>query len=322
MFGLMPTPRSTALEDGPARLYRFVAAGGVEPRRAPPVLLVPSMFNRWYVVDLGHGRSLVEALVNAGFDTWVLDWGVPHDEDRYFTWADTVARLSRMLRRVRRLTGARQVSVIGYCMGATLTAIHAALHPDEYATLVDLMGPIDFSDAGMLRRLTDPKWFDAYIAEAGNVASQQLQAAFLLLRPTQQISKWVALLDHLDDPEYVKAFAALETWNNDNVPFPADAYITYIEELYQHNCLIRGTHQVDGRTVDLHDITCPVLTVVAERDHICPPPAALALDAAVGSVKKKVVTLPGGHVGSVVGSKAPHRLYPELVTWLKETTCN
>ncbi len=324
MFGLMPTPRSTALEDGPAKLYRFVPPKGVVARKAAPVLLVPSMINRWYVLDLGTGRSVVEALVNEGFDTWVLDWGVPNDEDRDFSWDDAIARLDRMFRRVRRMTGEKKLSVIGYCMGATLSAIHGALHPDWYASLMSLMGPIDFEEAGFMRTLTDPRWFDAYIAEAGNVAAQQMQTAFFLLHPTQQASKWVTLADRASklDLEYVQSFAAMETWTNDYVPFPADAYIRYIEELYQQNCLIRGTHQIDGRSVDLKEIICPVMTVVAERDQICPPKAATALVTAVGSTETRVLSIPGGHVGAVVGSKAKHRLYPELVTWLKETTCN
>jgi polyhydroxyalkanoate synthase len=175
-----------------------------------------------------------------------------------------------------------------------------------------------------MRTLTDPRWFDAYIAEAGNVAAQQMQTAFLLLRPTQQASKWVTLADRASklDLDYVQSFAAMETWTNDSVPFPAQAYIRYIEELYQQNCLIRGSHQINGQTIDLKAIVCPVLTVVAERDQICPPDAAIALVKAVGSTQTRVLSIPGGHVGAVVGSKAKQRLYPELVTWLKEKTCN
>ncbi len=288
------------------------------------MLLVPSMINRWYVLDLGEGRSVVEALAGEGFDVWVLDCGVPEDEDRDFSCDNALQRLDRMFRRVRRITQSDAVSVVGYCMGATMASIYCALHPDWYAGLVDLMGPIDFAEASIMRTLTDPRRFDAYIAEAGNVAAQQMQTAFFMLHPTQQLAKWVTLAERTAqlDLEYVQSFAAMETWTNDYVPFPAEAYITYIEELYQQNCLVRGTHQVCGETVDLKNITCPVLTVVAERDQICPPKAALALVELVSSVKKQVLSLPGGHAGAVVGSKAKHRLYPELATWLKEHTCN
>lgn len=320
---LMPTPRCTVLEDGPASLYRFLPKEGVTPADAPPVLLVPSMINRWYVLDLRKGSSVAESFVDAGLDTWCLDWGAPEGQDRYFTWGDAVARLERMIRRVKRETGQKQVSVLGYCMGATLASIHAALYPQHYAGFVNLLGPIDFSEAGQLGRMTDPRWFDATaVANAGNVSPQQMQSGFVLLRPTQNISKPVTLLDKAFDPAFMASFEALEWWANDNVAFPAAAYETYIQELYQKNHLVQGKHWVGGKRVDLKSIKCPVLTIAAEKDTICPPKAAVALNSAVGAGNTQVVNVPGGHVGAVVGGKASQKLYPTLITWMKERTCN
>jgi len=316
---LMPTPRSTVLEDGPAKLYRFHAATDVALVDAAPVLLVPSMINRWYVLDLRKGCSVVEAFVNAGLDVWCLDWGTPEDHDRYFTWADALARLDRMLRRVIRETGRPKVSVLGYCMGATLSSVHAALHPERYAGFVNLLGPIDFSKSGLLGLMTDPRWFDAEaVAEAGNVAPHQMQAGFKLLRPTQDLAKLVIVIDKAFDPAFREAYEALEAWAGDNIAFPAAAYTTYIEELYQQNLLVQGQHYVGGKRVDLKQITCPLLTVAADKDTICPPNAAVAINAVVGSKDTKVLAVPGGHVGAVVGSKAADKLYPALITWMKE----
>ncbi len=320
---LAPTPRDTVLTDGPSSLYRFRRPDGAPRPAAAPVLLVPSMINRWYVLDLRAGASVVEALVGAGLDVWLLDWGGFRDEDRHLTWQDVVARLSRMARRVRRETGARRLTVLGYCMGATLCAVHAALEPGACAGLVNLLGPVDFSHAGLLGRMVQRPWFDpGVIAAAGNVSPQQMQSGFVLLRPTSQLAKWVGVADKAGDPDFRRAFEALETWAGDNVAFPAAAYVTYIEELYQQNLLVRGRHTVGGRRVDLSQITCPVLTVCAERDTICPPRAATALNDEVGSAEKEILAVPGGHVGAVVGSKATGSLYPALVSWMKERTWN
>ncbi|HEY2367498.1 MAG TPA: hypothetical protein VGH87_13980, partial [Polyangiaceae bacterium] len=105
-------------------------------------------------------------------------------------------------------------------------------------------------------------------------------------------------------------------------PFPAAAYVTYIKELYQENRLLTATHAVRGQRVDLGAITCPVLTIVADKDTICPPDAALALNARASSKVKEVVTVPGGHVGAVVGSKAEKTLYPKIVDFLRRQTCD
>lgn len=312
------TPKDTLFCDGTAQLYRFRSSPG--PRGSTlPVLLVPSLINRWYVLDLRPQASLAKALVDAGLDVYCLDWGVPEDEDRYLDWDDVLARLARNVRRVQRETGAPKVGLLGYCMGGTLAAIHTALEPDSIAALVNLAGPIDFSEGGFLRHMVDPRWFDPEaIADAGNVTPAQMQSGFVALRPSMQPAKWIAFLDRLGDAERMEAFLALEEWASANIPFPAAAYARYIRELYQENALARGQHYVAGRRVDLGAITCPVLTVVTDRDAICPPPAATALNTLSSARDKTVLTIPGGHVGAVVGGNAPRELYPKLASFYLE----
>jgi polyhydroxyalkanoate synthase subunit PhaC len=322
-MNLAPTARDVVFRDGGASVLRFRRAsrgGALDAASAggAPLLLVPSLINRWYVLDLRAGASLVEALVSRGLDVYCLDWGVPEDEDRYLAWDDVVARLARAARFVRRDAGAPTVGLLGYCMGGTLAAIQAALSPAETALLVNLAGPIDFSLAGQLRTMVDAAWFDAdAIADAGNIGAVQMQTGFQALRPTLPLSKWVTLLDRWNEPAQREAFLALEAWGNDNVPFPAAAYRTYIKDLYQRNALVQGEHFVSGRHVDLARVRCPVLTIVADHDTICPPPAATALNEHVGSKDRAVLRVPGGHVGAVVGSRATRELYPALAAWLE-----
>jgi polyhydroxyalkanoate synthase subunit PhaC len=314
---LAPTPRDVVVTDGTARLLRFCGATSGGKGRAP-LLVVPSLINQWYVVDLRPGASLVGALVDAGFDVWCLDWGAPEDEDRHRTWTDVLDRLARMVRRLRRETGAPRVGLLGYCMGGTLCAIHTALDPGGVAALVDLVGPIDFAHGGALARMVDRRWFDAdAIADAGNVAPSQMQAGFVAMRPTVELAKWVGMPDLAGDPAARESFAALDAWASDNIAFPGEAYRTYITELYQDNRLIAGTHRVRGRAVELGAIACPTLAIVAERDAICPPAAATALVDRVGSRDTAVLRVPGGHVGAVVGSRAATDMLPALIDWLR-----
>ncbi|MDQ3296783.1 MAG: alpha/beta fold hydrolase, partial [Myxococcota bacterium] len=182
---LAQTPRDELTLEGGARLYHFRGAASVTRPIAQPILLVPSLINRWYVLDLRPGASLVEALVGAGFDVWLLDWGVPEAEDRYLDWDAVLRRLGRAARRVLREIGQPRLGVLGYCMGGTLATIFATQHPDLLTALVTLAAPIDFARGGMLRRMVDPQWFDAdAVADAGNVAPSQMQAGFTALRPT------------------------------------------------------------------------------------------------------------------------------------------
>jgi polyhydroxyalkanoate synthase len=315
------TQRDELLHDGSATLLRFV--GRTRERGGVPVLLVPSLINRWYVLDLRPGASLAAALVDAGLDVFCLDWGIPGDEDRDLSWDDLVARLSRMARAARRAAGASQISLLGYCMGGTLAGIHAALEPQSTAALVNLLGPIDFSEGGQLREFADARWFDgAAIARAGNVAASQMQSSFLMLRPTGTIAKWIGFAERAADPAEREAFFALEAWAGDNIPFPGAAYATYIRDLYQENLLVAGRHRAGGRQVDLGRIRCPVLVITADKDNICPPSAAKALLDRVGSTSRQSLSVPGGHVGAVVGPQACQVLYPAICDFLRVDACS
>jgi polyhydroxyalkanoate synthase len=149
-----------------------------------------------------------------------------------------------------------------------------------------------------------------------------MQSGFVAMRPTAQIAKWVGFADKAHDPEAREAFEALEAWAGDNIPFPGNAYRRYIKDLYQENQLVRGEHRVRGQRVDLGAIRCPVMTVATERDTICPPAAARALNERCGSEDERLLMVPGGHVGAVVGGKARTVLYPELSKWLRSKLCN
>ncbi|MBK8253746.1 MAG: alpha/beta fold hydrolase [Polyangiaceae bacterium] len=315
---LSPTAKDTIFREGTAQLYRFRPEGG-KAKEGLPLLLIPSLINRWYVLDLREKASFAGAMVRAGIDTYCLDWGIPEDEDRYLTWEHVLARLGRAVRMVQKHTGAPKVGILGYCMGGTLSTIWTAQNPDKVAALINLAGPIDFSQAGLLGHMVQPAWFDVgAIAAAGNVSPSQMQSGFVAMRPTLQMAKWVGLAARAGDKDAREAFDAMEEWSNDNVPFPAAAYETYIRELYQGNKLVAGTHYAAGKRVDLKNITCPVLTIIAERDTICPPAAATALNENCGSSDKSVIAVPGGHVGAVIGSKASSVMYPKTAAWLRE----
>jgi polyhydroxyalkanoate synthase len=310
------TPRDELPLEGGARLLHFRGDATTKTIKKP-ILLVPSLINCWYVLDLRPGASLVEALVGAGFDVWLLDWGAPQPEDRYLDWDAVLRRLGRATRRVQRETAQSTIGLFGYCMGGTLAAIHAAQHADTIAAFVTLCTPIDFTKAGMLGRMVDPAWFDAdAIADAGNVSPSQMQAGFSALRPTLDLAKLMASPDLAADSKQRAAFLALEAWASDNIPFPGEAYRRYIREMYQGNELVLGAHRANGAAVHLGAIRCPTLTITATRDQICPPAAATALLSHVGTTDTAVLEVPGGHVGAVVGSKAATQMYPGLIKWL------
>ena len=324
------TPADVIHRENKWRLLRYRPAPG-GPKFQTPVLLVPSLINRHYVMDLLPGKSLAEDLVKAGHDVYCLDWGTPGDEDRYLSFDDVCDRyLGRAIRKVAKRSPRGKTHVLGYCLGGTLATIHAAVHQEHVASLLVLAAPVGFEgEIGLLETWTRLKTFQVGdIVEAfGNVPWQLMQSAFTMLRPTLSLSKAVHVVDKAlqDDglnankwEEFSEGFRALETWGNDNVSFPGACYERYIEELYRKDALIKGTFTLSGKPVHLEKITVPTMCIVFQHDNIVPMKNASVLVDKIGSTDKELVSLPGGHVGAVVSRGAQRSLWPRMSAfWAK-----
>jgi polyhydroxyalkanoate synthase len=301
------------------RLLRFRPVGAI--RHRTPILLVPSLINRWYVLDLAPGRSFAGWLVEQGHDVYIIDWGTPGPEDRYVTWDDVCDRaLGRALRIVARTGPDGVAHLLGYCLGGTLAAVHAAARPERVATLTLLAAPVDFDHAGIMAAWTRSRSFDVgtLVDALGNLPWPLMQAAFHLLRPTLPAAKLVGLLDRAWDDEFLDGFLATERWGNDNVSFPGACYRDYIELLYRGNRLAAGTMTLSGRPARLADFDAPLLVVSFANDHIVPPASATAALALAASPDKAGLELSGGHVGAVVSRKAADGLWPTMARWWAE----
>jgi polyhydroxyalkanoate synthase len=311
------TPADVVFRENKWRLLRYLPRP--EGRGyATPIVLVPSLINRHYVLDLLPGRSFVEHLVQRGHDVFMIDWGAPGDEDRALDFDTITDRyLGRAIRAACRESGAPSVHLLGYCLGGTLTAIHAAARPERIATLTALAAPIGFGDSGLLSTWVRTKSFDvrALVGGFGNVPWPLMQLSFELLKPTLNLVKGVQVIERATDDEFLDTFFALETWGHDNVSFPGACYVRYIEELYQRDALLAGTFRLSGRPVHLEQIRCPTLAVTFEHDHIVPAASAAILLERIGSAVKEQIHLPGGHVGAVVSKKASQTLWPQLAAW-------
>jgi polyhydroxyalkanoate synthase len=308
------TPHTVAWSENKWRLLHFAPA---TRRYATPILMVPSLINRWYVLDLAPERSMIEWLVARGHDVYCIDWGTPGAEDRYLTWDDIGGRYLGRAVRVAARTSGDEVHVLGYCLGGTLATAYVAAFPEHVASLVALAAPIDFAHAGIMATWTQTPTFDvgAIVDAFGNVPWQLLQASFNLLRPTLGASKAVAVLDRAWDDEFLDGFLATERWGNDNVAFPGACYQRYIDELYRGNKLVAGQFSVLGRPARLPAIECPVLAIAFQDDHIVPVGSAQPLIDRVGARDKQLLVDRGGHVGAVVSRKAADRLWPALATF-------
>src|ERR1700680_2659261 len=174
------TPKQLVWRLNKAKLYRYIPVVPKEKRHPVPLLLVFAIMNRPYILDLRPGHSFVEYMVAKGFDVYLLDWGSPGPEDKEMRFDDYVLDyLPRAIRKVKAVSGSDEFSMLGWCIGAILTTIYAALRPDDgLKNLLLLTAPLDFTDktAGGFARWVNDQCFDPdKIVDAfGNVPGEMI----------------------------------------------------------------------------------------------------------------------------------------------------
>ncbi len=122
------TPKKVVWTLNKAKLYRYVPVVPEERRHKIPLLLVFAIMNRPHVLDLRSGHSFVEYIVARGYDVYLLDWGIPGPEDKNLKFDDyAMEYLPRVIRKVKAVSGSQQISMLGWCLGALISTIYAAL---------------------------------------------------------------------------------------------------------------------------------------------------------------------------------------------------
>jgi polyhydroxyalkanoate synthase len=314
-------------QDGCARLLDYGAAPEAADPGGPPFLVVPSLINRAYVLDLIRGRSMLRWLASQGLRPLLLDWGTPGAAEAPFD-LDTYGRerLLPALARARAVAGGAPVPVIGYCMGGTLVVGLAARRPDAVKALVTIGAPWDFaSSVGIsggfraLIRAEGPERTEALLdhlgAALGQVPVMLLQMAFALVNPIQASLKFQKLARLDPNGAAARLFVAFEDWLADGVPMPAGAAKDLLVNWLIRNQPAAGDWRFLGGLVDPATITAPSLVFAGQRDTIAPPPIANPLGAVLP--RADVQRPRTGHIGMIVGSAARSQVWRPTADFLK-----
>lgn len=303
---------TTSLRD-----YRLPGCDG------PPVLVVPSLINRAYILDLTQKRSLMRYLAAKGLAPFLVDWDAPGEAERCFTLTDYIAgRLESALDEVVRLTG-KKAAAVGYCMGGLLALALAQRRPDAVSALVLLATPFDFvvgreSNSVLMKALAQP--MGGLIDGAGEVPVDMLQAMFAGLDPGLAVRKFTAFARLKRKSAAARDFVALEDWANDGVPLAGPVARECLFGWYGENDPVQGRWCIEGRPVNPESVTVPTLVMIPKRDRIVPPVSALPLWERIPSAK--LMRLAGGHVGMLTGPRAKTEVYGPLMRWLQRRAGN
>jgi polyhydroxyalkanoate synthase len=317
------TPKEEVFRLDHVRLYRYA------PERPGPIttplLISYAMVNRPYMVDLQEDRSLVRNLLARGIEVYLVDWGYPGPLERWVTLDDYIDDyLDRCIDEVRRRSGKPAVNVLGICQGGALALTHAALHPEKVKNLITMVAPVDFHveakpETGLLNAWIRGLDADEMVDALGNVPGDLMNFGYLMLRPfSLNLGKYLSVADIAEDETKLLNFLRMEKWIFDSPDQPGEAFRKFVRDYYQHNRLVNGGLEINGREVRLKNVRQPVLNIYAEQDHLVPPASSKALEKHVGTQDYTERGFRTGHIGMYVSGKVQRDL-PELVgTWLEE----
>lgn len=319
------TPKEVVWKLNKCTLYRYLPVRPPEERFPVPLLLVYALINKPFIFDLHPGRSFVEYMLGEGFDVYLLDWGTPGPEDKNTSFDDYITEyLRRAVRKLFRVSGADEISMLGYCIGATIAVVYAARYPEvPIRNLILLTAPIDFSVApedSLAMWLEEERLdLDTLVDSMGNVPGELIAMWAKMLKPVENfVGVYVNLWKQLENEAAVRGWQAINRWVEDVIPFAGEAFRQFVQDYSRNNELVEGTHLVDGERVDLSRIDASLLNIIAQYDHLVSRAQSESIMDLVSSEDKELRVIPSSHVGIMASRRARYKLWPEVVDWLGE----
>ena len=278
-----------------------------------PLLFCPPWINKYYIMDLAPGKSLIEWAVQHGHRCFAISYRNPDSSMRDLSFEDYL-RLGFFdaLRVIREITRALEVNTVSLCLGGTLSAVGMAYNAAigdtsiKSATLLNTM--TDFSVPGVLGLFTDEATIaglEAQMQKDGVLEADAMSHVFDALRANDLIFQYIGNNWLLG--KQPAAFDLL-VWNNDGTRMPAKMHSEYLRSFYLNNEFARGEFTVDGRQLYPKDVKIDTYVVAAINDHIVPWAAGYKTAKIFAGPNRFVLTT-SGHIAGVVNPPGPKPKY-------------
>jgi poly[(R)-3-hydroxyalkanoate] polymerase subunit PhaC len=278
-----------------------------------PLLFSPPWINKYYVMDLAPGRSLVQWAVDHGHTVFMISYRNPDERMRHVKMDDyLISGPIAALDAVGDIAAADKINLLGLCLGGTLTvatlAYLDAVGMDLINSATFLNTLIDFSEPGLLGVFTDQATIsrlERTMQRTGFLPKQDMQRSFNLLRTNDLI--WNYAVSSWLMGEEPPAFDLL-SWNSDSTRMPAEMHTFYLRSCYVENQLARGVMELAGQRLDLGRIDQDLYFLSAEQDHIAPWRSSYA-GARLPAGNVRFVLSNAGHIAGIVNPPSPKSVH-------------
>jgi putative long chain acyl-CoA synthase len=310
------------------RLRHYQRSASAPDTVDAPLVLVPPLMVTAEIYDIDPSASTVSMLTSAGIDTWIVDFGSPEEEEGGLarTLDDHVIAVSQAIDHVRATTGS-DVHLAGYSQGGMFCYQTAAYRESQgLKSLITFGSPVDIHRNMLIRddlamRVIDSisglvkKPLEMIEGLPGAISSR----GFRVLSAGKEFKQFIDFVTNLHDREALMRGESSRKFLHGEgfVAWPGPALRAFFEQFVVDNRLSQGGFVVEGRTLTLADVRCPILFFVGERDEFARPPSVRAIREAAPNAKAYEVSVRAGHFGLVVGSMSAKVTWPTTIQWIR-----
>lgn len=283
------------------------------------VIFIPSLINRYYILDLSERLSMANYLCQNGVGVYIVDWAEPTQKQKnYDSDAYIHNYIEPFIKSVRKSAKTKLV-LTGYCMGGLFAAGIAATQERSVDALALLAMPWDFHAREFARpdiSVSHIHQFDDWISGMDVFPAEYVQLLFYARNPWIFQEKFRQFSGMELNSPTSQDFVAIERWVNDGVALSPALARECLIDWAQHNVTARKNWKVGGKKVLLENIAVPTFIAAPQDDRVVPASSALP---AAQLIKNNVLVEPNsGHIGMIVGSRRKSGLWQPFHSWLKD----
>ncbi|MGN6623484.1 MAG: alpha/beta fold hydrolase, partial [Candidatus Nitrosocosmicus sp.] len=309
------------------------------------VFMIYAPINRYHILDLSSQRSIVRNFVSAGFDVFLLDWGEKQSERNKPTIKDYINYIDKSIEQIQIITNQDKINLYGYSWGGTLAIIYTALYnKNKIKNLILQSANFDFDKddtiiAEWMRNFPVDKFLNEYKEMFGHF----IDLGFLMRNPIAHsfdVLKYALDMKENEPFKFVQNLVKIRSWINNTPDLPGPLFKQFAVDLYQNNLLIKNqlilkaenedVIQVENKkiekTVDLKNISIPILNIVAGKDDLVSSNSSIPItehkdnNSFISSKDKKLIEFPSNHVELCISYESHRDLWPQVIEWLKDRT--
>ena len=295
------------------QLIQYAPSTDTVARR--PLLIAPPWINKYYILDLKPENSFIKWAVAQGLTVFCISWVNPSAKLARLDFQDYMNKgMLAAISEVQKITGEKELNVIGYCLGGTLLAatlayLHASKHKlaKEIVSATYFTTMVDFSEPGDLGVFIDDEQLNSLegsMQQKGYLDAHQMATTFNMLRANDLI--WSFVVNNYLLGKEPFPFDLLY-WNSDSTRMPAAMHSYYLREMYQKNRLCKaGALKLNRTAIDLRKISTPSFILSAREDHIAPW-ASTYVATQLYTGNTEFVLAGSGHIAGVVNPPSAHK---------------